>query len=108
MFYTFHQNNSGGSFVHDNTRGIAHYVIIEASNDDEANARAEEIGLYFEGVEDGIDCECCGDRWNRANNFYPDKTSKPMIYSKEAADSSEDYFIHYADGRIEASATSQD
>ena len=27
---------------------------------------AEDIGLYFDGVEQGMDCSCCGDRWYRA------------------------------------------
>ena len=47
-FYTFSQNNSGGSFVTDSIRGIGEYVIIEALNSNDANDRAERIGLYFE------------------------------------------------------------
>lgn len=52
MFYTFAQNNSGGSFV-----------------------IAESIGIYFDGVECDLDCECCGDRWSR----YCDENDEPLI-----------------------------
>lgn len=38
-------------------------VYIEAENAEEANEKALQIGIYFNGVEDGIDCPCCGDRW---------------------------------------------
>lgn len=61
MFYKFDQNNSGGSF--DYNKNISAQVIIEAKNSKEADRKAKEIGIYFNGVEDGFDCECCGDRW---------------------------------------------
>lgn len=74
-FFTFNQNNSGGFF-----EGPAHYVIVEARDDDEANERAErEAGLYFYGVNDGIDCECCGDRWYEASRKG---TDTPSIFGK--------------------------
>lgn len=59
-FFEFSQNNSGGSFD-----GFARFVFIQARNADDANARAEKLGLYFDGCENGIDCDCCGDRWSR-------------------------------------------
>lgn len=62
FFFTFNQNNSGGHFHECKHDGICEYVIIEAHDAKEANARAEEIGLYFDGVETESDCECCGDR----------------------------------------------
>lgn len=78
MFYTFRQNNSGGSFVQNNKVGI--YVIIEADSNKQANNRAEEIGIYFNGCDDGIDCNCCGDRWSRQ---YEEKGDiEPKIYDK--------------------------
>lgn len=58
MFFHFDQNNSGGSFD-----PIGINIIVEADNFQEANDRAEEFGLYFNGCDDGIDCPCCGDRW---------------------------------------------
>lgn len=65
-FFDFSQNNSGGSFVFDEQRGITHFVIVEAMDADHANSVAENIGLYFNGCESGNDCDCCGDRWSEA------------------------------------------
>ena len=61
MFYTFSQNNSGGSFDIDHM--LAHFVIIEADTAEEANTIAESVGIYFNGCDEGMDCDCCGDRW---------------------------------------------
>lgn len=58
MFYEYRQNNSGGFF-----HLPAIQVFIEADSMDEANRIAERNGLYFDGVDDGRDCPCCGDRW---------------------------------------------
>lgn len=63
-FYRFNQNNSGGSFVED--EDLTHTVFIEAGSAKEANARAENFGIYFDGCNSGIDCDCCGDRWYEA------------------------------------------
>lgn len=62
MFFEFRQNNSGGVFDYNEEEGISVSVIIEADDVDQANYRAERIGLYFDGYQD---CECCGDRWYR-------------------------------------------
>jgi hypothetical protein len=62
-WFTFSQNNSGGSFVLDKGRGLTHYVAIEARDAEHANERAQSIGIYFNGCDDDRDCPCCGDRW---------------------------------------------
>lgn len=84
MFYVYNQNNSGGSFVIDKANGITHIVIIEADTLGEANYMAESKGIYFDGVESGLDCKCCGDRW------YPPCDEKgdtePLIYDKKPED----------------------
>ena len=77
-FYTFRQNNSGGSFDHEAAQGIGINVIIEAVDSDQANVRARSIGLYFNGCESGADCGCCGDRWYEASDY--DSEDTPMIY----------------------------
>ena len=78
MFYHYSQNNSGGSFDFDISSGITHHVVIEANSADEANTRAESIGLYFDG---GGDCPCCGNRWSSA---WSDKGSEtPELYGAE-------------------------
>lgn len=62
-WYHFWQNNSGGSF--DKDKNISEHVLIEATTAEEANEIAMHIGIYFDGVDKEIDCECCGDRWTR-------------------------------------------
>jgi hypothetical protein len=84
MFYTFSQNNSGGSFI-----GPAKYVVVEASSVDEACDIAENHGVYFEGCRTNLDCPCCGDRWSRV--WHTDGSEKPQIYG-EPAESYQDEF----------------
>lgn len=79
-FYTFGQNNSGGSFLSDHAVGVSKYVIVEADSSAEANERAESIGLYFDGTDGGPDCPCCGDRWYRVGPNEGEDA--PMIYGK--------------------------
>lgn len=81
-FFHFSQNNSGGSFNYDKRAGITHHVIIEAVDYNEANRLAEDIGLYFNGCNDGRDCRCCGDRWySKGDN---EKGSPfPALYDSE-------------------------
>jgi len=67
MFFTFHQTNSGGSRTLD--KDTAHNVIIEADSYTDANDRAEAHGLYFDGIDQGLDCGCCGERWTRMYDF---------------------------------------
>lgn len=75
-FYTYKQNNSGGNFLKD--ENVAEVVIIEAASSEEADAKAKSIGIYFDGCEDGRDCNCCGDRWSTAS--YSNAYAKPGIY----------------------------
>jgi hypothetical protein len=102
-FWTFSQNNSGGSFVE--SEALSHFVIIEAVNAEDANRRAEDIGIYFDGVDAGVDCECCGDRWYRQWESA-EGTESPQVYG-ESAFTYLDMFcdepvrIHYLDGRVE-------
>lgn len=60
-FYEFSQNNSGGSFVTDSK--LCHRLFIEAKNEEEAIEIAESLVCYWNGVNEGLDCPCCGDRW---------------------------------------------
>lgn len=101
-FYEYNQNNSGGSFTLDETRGITHYVIVEAYDSDHADRLAEDIGLYFDG--DG-DCPCCGDRWSSS---WGDGTDTPTIYGEDVTTHISlmawmppglEIVVHYLDGR---------
>ncbi len=64
-FYHFRQNNSGGNWVLNESLGVE--VYIEADSADEANSRALQVNIYFDGCRDGEDCSCCGDRWHRVD-----------------------------------------
>lgn len=104
-FYHYSQNNSGGSFSFDEFSGITHHVIIQAYSAAEANLRAEEIGIYFNGCEDERDCDCCGDRWY---SIWDDKsgTDLPEVYGEpvDAYDGmswmspGKEIVVHYLDG----------
>lgn len=99
MFFTFTQNNSFGTFVEDDN--LDEFVIIEAESADEANHIAESIGIYFDGVEKGIDCPCCGDRWYTVSDG--DGKEKPEIYGKSPPvhPYSYAYIIYYKNGTID-------
>lgn len=74
MFFNFSQNNSGGFYVGPEN------VCIRANSPEEANEKAVQSGLvYFGGVKDGRDCDCCGDRWSRVGDH--DATEFPCLYS---------------------------
>jgi len=96
MFYTFRQNNSGGSW----NGPIA--VCIEAGSLDEAGTKAESVGLYFDGSED---CPCCGSRWSTS----PEEGSEPLIYGEPLREfdggicgsGQIPWKIYFADGRVE-------
>lgn len=103
-FFTFYQNNTGGSFVIDETAGICETVIIEAKNANHANEIAEEKGLYFNGCNSGEDCSCCGDRWSEVDER--DAEIAPSVYSVPIEECHVSIFrkycfTHYLEGRIE-------
>jgi hypothetical protein len=78
-WFTFHQNNSGGSYTINDDVDVV--VIIQAKNADDANDIAQCVaGIYFNGVEDGRDCECCGDRWYKTRDS--EATDHPQIYGR--------------------------
>ena len=105
MFYTYNQNNSGGSFVTDRGAGIAQLVIIEANNAADADESARSLGLYFNGVEDGRDCSCCGDRWS-SQVGRDDGDEVPSLYGRALSEKSKFFvswtspagYIHFTDG----------
>ena len=101
-FFTFNQNNPGGIFVEDEY--VAPRVIIEAESAEEANTKAEEIGIYFDGVYDDRDCDCCGDRWGRVNDS--DGKPGPMVYGEPVSEvrllwgKKHEAIVHYKNGTI--------
>ena len=107
MYYHYNQNNSGGSFDVDKNHGITHHVVVEAGSPEEANSRAESIGLYWDGCESGKDCSCCGDRWSKL--WSEEKGSdKPIVYGQPAVDHKDIWIkrgsavaVHHKRGKID-------
>jgi hypothetical protein len=102
-YYCFRQRKSGGSFVVNDK--VSYTVIIQAKNSDDANNKAEEIGIYFNGCYTGYDCSCCGDRWSTA---WEEGTKKPRIYNNHPRDHREEWanngeiycYVYKANGKI--------
>lgn len=101
-FFTYSQNNSGGRFTVNDIKGIGEYVIVQADSYQDANDRAKYIGLYFDGCNIGVDCDCCGDRWHRVSES--DANFVPSIYGDFVDDympySDSTIFVHYLDGTV--------
>ena len=60
MIYSFRQNNSGGYYCQP-----AKFIIVKDARDSEhATEIAMAAGMYLQGIAAGMDCYCCGDRWD--------------------------------------------
>jgi hypothetical protein len=93
-WYMYNQNNSGGSFTIYPEQGIGETVWVQARNPEEADQRAQGIGLYFDGCDSGQDCDCCdsgqdcdccGDRWSAQNTYWKGddgETTEPYIWAQ--------------------------
>lgn len=83
-FYEFSQNNSGGQWDVDDK--LCHRVIIEADTYGEAERMAKDLGVYFDGCDKGLDCNCCGDRWYSGNiidlNRINDKGYEVSVFDR--------------------------
>jgi hypothetical protein len=97
-YFEFSQNNSGGGWQVDHEAGIAEKVFVQASSVSEANEKAKDIGIYFDGLDTGRDCSCCGSRWSECWEHDEGKEEAPKA-SKVAMNKVA--FVHHADGTIE-------
>lgn len=109
-WYKFSQNNSGGSFIVTDT--LCHNVWIEADSLSIAVDQAKDLGVYFDGVSKGFDCDCCGDRWYEPweAQEFPVKWSETKSfetveeYAQYLADrygwTSPDARLYYKDGTV--------
>lgn len=99
MFYRYRQNNSGGSHVFDDERGISCEVWVEADSEEHARERALEIGLY---ENDGRDCPCCGPRWSfGCPDTQHEAPTSVCSYSAWAPEGVGEGYVHFLDGRVE-------
>ena len=103
LYYTYRQNNSGGRFITDDE--VCGFVVIQAHDEKDADRRAQNIGIYFNGVDAGWDCSCCGDRWDEA---WEDGTEQPELYGKTPEDYNDAFTkkgevfcrVYYIDGSV--------
>lgn len=108
MWYEFRQNNSGGSFRVDGENGLSTHVILEADDAEDANERAQRLGIYFDGVRNDLDCSCCGDRWCEVRTR--DGNTSPTIYGESLGEVSgflswagkelPEVYVHMKDGQF--------
>jgi len=102
MFYTVGQNNSGGYFDHDASKGIGYRICVEADSAEDANKRIESI---LDSYDQGGDCSCCGPRWSAwfddddgcksPSNYSWSKDENPLTGGWNIP-----AYIHYANGTI--------
>jgi len=103
-FIEFNQNNSGGVFDVDDK--LCHRVIIESDSVEEATSKAENLGCYWGGVDAGMDCGCCGDRWYVPCDIDYKKISNKDLINKiqKLADeygwTNPDARIYFKDGTV--------
>ena len=100
-FFTYHQNGSGGHWDHDTQ--VSQVVIIEAENAEAADRIAMDVGIYFNGVDDDIDCDCCGDRWYPAGQNEATDTPIANINTVNWTTTQDEFstiVIHFADGTV--------
>jgi hypothetical protein len=76
MWFHYHQNNTGGSFLSYEDK-LVEDVLIEAATKEEANAKFP-FKLCFGGVDACGCCPCCGHRWEEPW----EGTEEPTIYDE--------------------------
>ena len=86
--YVYWQNASGGYFkeirkTYKDNMLILPVKCMEATTHSYehlavADKKITPNEVYFDGVEEGLDCPCCGDRWSRLDEW--DEKEKIYIY----------------------------
>lgn len=79
-YYVFSQNNTGGVF-----KSPAKNVIVQALSTELANSIAKNNGVYFDENYE-IDCDCCGTRWDKANEYYSFDSKEEAIKASYVSD----------------------
>jgi len=81
LFWVYEQTPNRAQYIVDKEKGLSFLVFIEASTAASADAKAVMLGIYFDGIENGIDCACCGPRWFPAEQ----SVSTPEIFGFNVA-----------------------
>jgi hypothetical protein len=93
-FFEFRQNYSGKGFV--SNENLDEVVVIEAATSEDANIKAESIGVYF-GIDVDIDCPCCHERWVEVSHEDAFEAGSPKAHEVFSQDGT---IVYYADGTI--------
>lgn len=96
-WYCFRQNNSGGSFIVNDSLG--HYLFVQERSAEAANQYAERV------CDDSDYCPCCGPRWD-IDVSTEDGYDEPHVYNTPLVSYKPDWTekvskLHYFDGHIE-------
>jgi hypothetical protein len=101
-FFMWSQNNSGGHFHVD--EDLTWRVVIQADTYGEAEYKALNLGVYYNGCDDDRDCSCCGDRWYEGQELGDDQLKDDTLvehlqkYADEYGWEDPSIIIHYLDG----------
>ena len=100
-FYIFRQNNSGGRLDVDGW--LTHFVIVEAETEEDAITKGKDLGIYFNGCQSGMDCQCCGDRWDEPDLI--EYEGDIILYAQNRANNSmgwcsPEVILHMKDGSV--------
>lgn len=77
--WVFKQNNSFGQLVG------AGAIVVLAPSMLSAVRTAKKQGVYFRGVDRGVDCPCCGDRWRAPEEATGDEVAEMCKYEDHVA-----------------------
>ena len=92
--FVVHQNNSGGSYCVNDFNGTGERVFVLAKDEYSALDLLEgKSVVYFDGVSQGLDCECCGDRWWRYAEEVEYENNK--VVSFYSFDEAYDFVVYY-------------
>lgn len=77
MFYTYHQNNSGGYYIKNENVDV--FVVVEGNSHDDIQRKANKIFRNHSEY-----CSCCGERWQTDISWddLDDLDDKSMIYGE--------------------------
>lgn len=104
-WFEFDQNNSGGHFDVDDK--VCHRLFIEAESFNDAVEKAEELGCYWDGIDKGIDCSCCGNRWSKWDDepvdiepYFNDIEEYAQFLADSFGWTTPDVRLYYNDGNV--------
>ena len=64
QYHVFSQNNSFGKL-----EGPELVIVWTSSADEAVRIALEHDAIYLDGIRDGKDCPCCGDRWSSPPSY---------------------------------------